>query len=129
MMISRTAACLAGVLGGLSWLARLVLDQLDPGIAAGDWGIALHWAGGVWLALAAATGGARLARAGALWLRLVLAVAALLLAWIAWSLADRTFDDLLAEGILGALVAALSAALYFRPDHRAKRRASSHVAG
>ncbi|MFN8193156.1 MAG: hypothetical protein U0R80_02630 [Nocardioidaceae bacterium] len=128
-MISRTAACLAGVLGGVSWLARFVLDKVDPGLASGDWGVALHWAGGVWLALAAATGGARLVKAGTVWLRLVAAVGAVCLAAIAWSLADQVFDDLLAEAAIGVLVAAVSGLLYFRPDSRARRRASAGAAG
>ena len=39
------------------------------------------------------------------------------------------FEGTARAGAIVALSAALSAALYFRPDHRAKRRASSHVAG
>lgn len=128
-MISRAAACLAGVLGGLAWLARWLLDELtDGGFATGDWGIALLWAGGVWLALAAATGGARLVRKGTVWLRLILAVSAVLLAGVAWSLVDQMIDnDVFAEGMIGVVVAALSALLYFRPDDRARRRADGHV--
>lgn len=122
-MISRAAASFAGVLGGLAWLLRFALDKLSDGFATGDWGVALLWAGGVWLALAAATGAARLVRKGTVWLRVILAVSAVLLAWVLWSLADQMFPDVLAEGVIGLVVAVASAVLYFRPDRSSHRSA------
>ncbi|MFT3872940.1 MAG: hypothetical protein QM714_09895 [Nocardioides sp.] len=125
-MVSRAAACLAGFLGGLSWLLLLGLDRVKPSITDGDWGVALQWAGGVWLALAAATAAARLVRSGTVWLRAIVAVSAVLLAVIAWSLATGAVDRRLAEGVIGGVVAVVSAVV-FRRSSSAKRWADAEA--
>lgn len=110
-------------------MARFVLDKVAPDLAAGDVGVALHWAGGVWLALAAATGGARLVRANLWWLRLIAAVGALALAAIAWSLADENLPDLTAEAGIGAVAVVLSAVLFLRTPGSTHRGTGHGTAG
>ncbi len=125
-MVSRAAACLAGFLGGLSWLLLLLLDRVKPSLADGDWGVALQWAGGVWLALAAATAAARLVSSGTVWLRAIVAVSAVLLAVIAWSLATGAVDRRLVEGVVGGVIAVVSAVV-FRRSSSAKRWADAEA--
>ena len=68
-MSLRTVALVSGVVGGLCWLALLVLDQAGsgrPGLHD-----ALHWAGLVLLAVAMVGFGASLVSSSALWLRVI----------------------------------------------------------
>ena len=113
-MISRTAACLAGVLGGLCWVARYVLSATDLVAAGGQVGTALRWAGATWLLLAVISAGARLARASAVWLRVVLGVAVVLLAFIALSLLYPATGRLLGDAIFGAVSALTAGFLWVR---------------
>ena len=109
-MISRTAACLAGVLGGLCWVARYVLSVTDVAAAGGQVGTALRWSGATWVLLALVSGGSRLARASAVWLRVLLGVAVFLLAIVALSLLYPVTGRLRGDALFGA-VAALTAGL------------------
>jgi len=127
-MISRTTAALSGVLGGLCWIARYVLDSLGVTPWGGDLAAILWWAGGTWLALALMSAGAGLARKSALWLRALIAVAVLLLALVALSLAYPAFSRLLVDAVFGGLVALTSLiALARRPGPGAGNHTGNHT--
>lgn len=113
-MISRAAASLAGVLGGLCWLARYLLDRFGVVSASGDVGMVLLWLGATWLVLALVSGGVRLARAQAVALRLLLGVVAAVLGWVVLSLAYALLPDRLAEAVVGTVVAVASLVVYLR---------------
>ena len=105
-MISRTAAALSGVLGGLCWIARYVLSTLDVIDPDGSVGVALKWAGATWLLIALAGAGISLVRRAPVWLRVVLGVAVPMLALVFLSLAYGAMDDLLAEALFGTVILA-----------------------
>lgn len=103
-MISRTAACLSGVLGGLCWILRYALTATDVIAANGNAEVVLKWAGATWLLLALAGAGIGLVRRAALWLRIVLGVAVPLLALVLLSLAYGVMDRILADAVFGAVI-------------------------
>ncbi len=113
-MISRTAACLAGIVGGLCWIARYALDALDLVSADGTTGEVLLWAGGTWLLLALAGAGVGLVRRAPIWLRIVVGVATPLLGLVLLSLTYEWLDTVLANAIFGAILLAGSLVLLLR---------------
>lgn len=105
-MISRTAAALSGVLGGLCWIARYVLSTLDVIDPDGSVGVALKWVGATWLLIALAGAGISLVRRAPVWLKVVLGVAVPMLALVFLSLAYGAMSDLLAEALFGTVILA-----------------------
>jgi hypothetical protein len=124
-MISRTAGCLAGLLGGLCWIARYLLDSFDVSAPDSNTGIALLWVGGTWLLLALAAGGVALVRRAPLWLRVLVGAATALLGVVLLSLLYGPLDKLLADALFGGVVAAGSLLLLLRG--RRARTEPSHV--
>ena len=100
-MTPTTLARLAGVLGGLCWLARAVLDDGDGPTSLID---ALHWGGLALLALALLGIGAGLVT-GLPALRVVVAICLVLLAWAVLEFLHDQYADRGVDGALGLLVA------------------------
>ena len=95
----------AGVVGGLCWIARALLDNGDGTGAAVD---ALHY-GGLGLLVIALLGiGAGLA-SGLLALRAVVAICLVALAWAVTSFLHHQYSDRAVDGILGGLMVAYCA--------------------
>jgi hypothetical protein len=99
-MTATTLARGAGVLGGLCWLARAVLDDGDGPRSLID---ALHWGGLALLALALLGIGADLVT-GLPALRVVVAICLVLLAWAVLEFLHSQYDDRWVDGILGGLI-------------------------
>lgn len=99
----RTAVLLSGVVGGMSWLVRTVLDRVDVGVGLDP---ALHWVGLLLVATALCGYGAGLV--SATWLRLVVGVAFPVLVWSVLEVFDPGTDPSLADGALGLVVAAVA---------------------
>jgi hypothetical protein len=131
-MTPTTLARVAGVLGGLCWLARAILDDGDGPTSLID---ALHWGGMALLALALLGIGADLVT-GLVALRVVVALCLVLLAWAVLEFLHSQYDDRWVDGVLGLLMALYCVAgLAYRRRHphevapRAPRRSSgSHAA-
>lgn len=119
-MISRGAASLAGVLGGLSWVARYLLERFDVVNVGSDISVVLFWLGATWLVLALMSGGARLVREQAIALRLLLGVVGALLGAVVLSLAYSAMPDRLAEAVVGGLLAIASLVVLGRAKGRAE---------
>ena len=131
-MTPTTLARVAGVLGGLCWLARAILDDGNGPTSLID---ALHWGGLSLLALALLGIGADLVT-GLVALRVVVAICLVLLAWAVLEFLHNQYDDRWFDGILGLLIALYCVAgLVFRHrrphdrEPRERRRYSgSHAA-
>ena len=117
-MDPRTYARTAGLLGGLSWVVRFVLDLNGSGTGiAAD---VLWWAGLVLLAVALAALGASLVSRSALWLRVIVGVAFPLLVWSVLEVLNPAGDQEAVDGIFGALAAVVAVVglLRSRPPRR-----------
>jgi hypothetical protein len=128
-MLSRTPACLSGVLGGACWVARYVLD--DNGVVAANdqLGTALRWAGLTWIALAVFAAGAGLVSRSAIALRIVVGICVLLLAATALSLLYPVTGRLAGEALFGAAAILVSVPVYWLGRRRAHpAHHGSHVA-
>lgn len=92
-MDPRRIASTAAVLGGLAWLARVVLVWMSVD-QTGDAGVpgALFWAGLAALALGLAAGGYTLVETAPLWLRGVVTIAVPLLVFMIWVLLGQAID-------------------------------------
>jgi hypothetical protein len=124
-------ARVAGVLGGLCWLGRALLDDGDGPASAID---ALHWGGAALLVIALLGIGAGLV-SGLIALRVVVAICLALLGWAVLEFLHQQYDDRWVDGILGVLMALYCVAgLVFRRrrpagEPRERRRSSgSHAA-
>ena len=101
-MSLRSVATAFGLVGGLCWVARILVESE-----------VLEWAGFVLLGVAAAVAGAALVSSSALPLRLLVAVAFPLLVWSVLELlrdagADRTIDALFgAAAVVVSIVAVI----------------------
>lgn len=102
----RTVTAGAGVLGGICWLARLVLDVADVG--DGTPVDVLHWAGLVLIAVAMAGVGAGLV-GREVWLQAVVAVAFPLLVWSVLEVLHPAGDPAVIDGVFAVLVLAICA--------------------
>ncbi len=125
-------ARVAGVLGGLCWLGRAILDDGNGPTSVID---ALHWGGAALLAIALLGIGAGLV-SGLVALRVVVAICLALLGWAVLEFLHQQYDDRWVDGVMGVLMALYClAGLAFRRRHpgdgepRAPRRSSgSHAA-
>ena len=124
-MDPRTYARAAGLLGGLSWVARFVLDLNGSG--AGTPSDLLQWVGLVLLAVALAALGVSLVSRSALWLRVIVGVAFPLLVWSVLEVLHPGSEPAAVDGVFGALVAVVAAAglLRSRPPRR-RTKAGAH---
>ena len=118
-------ARVAGLLGGVCWVLRAVLDELDASSAAID---ALHWGGLALIALALVGLGAELVSSSATWLRVIVAICVpLLVASVLEALRQGVADRWVAGGF-GVLLAAYCAVGLARTRaRRARRTHGSHA--
>ncbi|MCW2845094.1 MAG: hypothetical protein JWN22_3010 [Nocardioides sp.] len=113
----------SGLVGGLCWLARFVLDRNGSGAAgAVD---ALHWAGLVLLAVALVAAGAGLVSSSATWLRAIVGVALPLLVWSVLGVVHPAGDAETIDGLFGLGMAVLSVAGLVRGRSRRGHRSRS----
>jgi hypothetical protein len=101
----RALGPVAGLLGGLCWVARWVADLTGT---AADWADAASWVGLGLLAVALAVVGAGLVSRSALWLRLIVAVAFPLLVWSIYSVVRGEGSTVALDGAIGLLAVVLS---------------------
>ena len=95
-------ARVTGLLGGLCWVARAVLDGLDAPSEAID---ALHWGGLALIAISLVGLGAELVSSSATWLRVIVAICVPLLVWSVLEAVRQGVADRWVEGGFGALLA------------------------
>jgi threonine/homoserine efflux transporter RhtA len=126
-MISRTPACLSGILGGACLVARYVLDDAGTVAADGQVGTALRWAGLTWLALAFFAAGVGLTARSMLALRLVVGVCVALLGYTALSLLYPATGELLGDAVFGGVTILASLVVWWRGRGRRGRPHGSHV--
>jgi hypothetical protein len=111
-MSTKTLVRIAGVLGGLSWLGQVAVNDYD---AASDAANALYWGGAALIVVALVGLGAGLV-SGAAWLRLVVGLCVPLLVWsIVEILHAETSDDIV-DGGLGLALALICAAALLGDD-------------
>ena len=102
----RTIARLSGLLGGLTWVVRWVLDLTG----AGDEAMldAFYWGGLALLGVAMAGYGAGLVSRSAVWLRAIVAVAFPLLVWSVIEVLHDAGNPEAIDGVVGVALLALS---------------------
>ncbi|NYD40573.1 hypothetical protein [Nocardioides panaciterrulae] len=120
-MDPHTLTRLAGLVGGLCWLARLLLDLAGHG--AGAAAGALYWTGSLLVAVALIGAGAALVSSSASWLRAIVGVAFPLLVWSVLGVLHNAGHPQTIDGVAGLLVAGTAAAglARSRPDRNADR--------
>ena len=124
----RTAAALAGLLGGVAWIAAFVLDKMDragPADIAAGIGLVL-------LAVAAVAAGAGLVSRSASWLRVVVAICFALLVWSVLQVLSDGINERLVQGLAGLVGAVVGLVVLARkpaPVHAsvASRSRGSHA--
>jgi hypothetical protein len=125
----RTAAALAGLVGGLAWIVAFVLDKTDhagPGDFVAGLGLVL-------LAVATVAAGAGLVSRSATWLRVIVAICFALLVWSVLQVLSDGIDERLVQAAAGLAAVAIAGAVLSRrprpvqepvvqsPGHRARR--------
>ncbi len=121
----RMSARVAGVLGGVCWVGRAVLDELGAPAAAVD---ALHWGGLALIALALIGIGAGLVSSSALWLQVIVAICLPALVWAVLETLRIEVADRWVEGVFGALLAAYCLlGLVLRRPRPARRPHGAHA--
>ncbi len=115
-----TLTRLAGIVGGLCWLARLLLNL--GGHGAGSAAGALYWTGALLVAVALAGAGAALVSSSATWLRAIVGVAFPLLVWSVLGVLHNAGDPEKVDGVAGVVVAATATVVLARsrPDRDAR---------
>ncbi len=110
----RTVTMVSGVLGGLLWLLRLVVDLVssDSGTVLD----VLQWAGLVLLAIALAGLGAGLV-GRELWLQVIVAIAFPLLVWSVLEVLHPAGDPEIIDGVFGAAMIAICARRLLEKRH------------
>ena len=103
----RTSTMVSGVVGGVCWLVRLVLDL--AGTDDGTLVDVLEWGGLALVGIALAAIGASLVGKSELWLRAIVAVAFPLLVWSVLEVLRQAGDPAVVDGILGVVVLAVCA--------------------
>jgi len=102
-----TLTRLAGLAGGLCWLARLLL--FIAGHGSGFGASALFWLGSMLIGAGLVGAGASLVSSSATWLRLIVGVAFPLLVWSVLQVVHDVADPRAVDGVLGVVFAALAA--------------------
>lgn len=113
-MVPRRIASIGAVVGGLAWVARVLLSWLDDGSTDGGLATAMFLVGALALVVASAAAGYTLVEHAPLWLRVVVVVALPLLLIALFAAVDDAVRTLTSEdgwvrGNLTVLVAALIA--------------------
>jgi hypothetical protein len=118
-------ARLAGLLGGLCWLVRLLLDLAGHG--TGGLADLLHWVGLLLVAVALVGMGAALVSTSGTWLRAVVGVAFPLLVWSVLEVLHEAGNPRVIDGVVGLAVAVASgvALTRDRPKKEPPRRRST----
>lgn len=124
----RTIARLTGVLGGLCWVVRWVLDLTGTGDGLLD---VLQWAGLALLGVSLAGYGAGLVSRSAVWLRVIVAVAFPLLVWSVLEVFRDAGDPVLVDAVVGGGVLLVSAVGLARgggpePEDQPRRAHGAH---
>lgn len=101
----RTVTLVSGVVGGLCWLARLVVDLIGPD--GGSVADVLQWAGLALVAIALAALGAGLVGKSELWLRVIVAIAFPLLVWSVLEVLHPAGDPEIVDGVFGVVMVAV----------------------
>ncbi|GAA2137528.1 hypothetical protein GCM10009844_04660 [Nocardioides koreensis] len=123
-----TLARLAGLVGGLCWVARFVMDL--GGSGTGVVADGLYVVGAVLLAGALVAAGAGLVSTSAIWLRAIVAVAFPLLVWSVLEVLHEGGNPRAVDGAFGAVVAVVAAVQLTRSRpkrERPTRRAGAHA--
>ncbi|MBB6628566.1 hypothetical protein H5V45_14670 [Nocardioides sp. KIGAM211] len=122
-----TVARGSGLLGGLCWVVRLVLDLAGSGTGGAADG--LYWVGLVLLAVGLAGMGAGLVSTSATWLQAIVAVAFPLLVWSVLEVLHPAGNPRVIDGVLGLVVAGAAVQRLLRDRRRreARRRAGAHA--
>jgi hypothetical protein len=116
-----TLARVAGILGGLCWMGRAILDDGNGPTSAID---SLHYAGLALLIIALLGIGAGLV-SGLVALRVVVAVCLLALAAAVVSFLHQQYDDRSVDGILGGLMVVYCVIGILARRSRARERAGA----
>ena len=122
----RALACACGLLGGVVWVARLVLD--GGGVADG-----LYWAGLVLLFVALLGLGTTLVSKGAVWLQAIVGIAFPLLVWSVVETLHQAGDPVVVDAVVGIVIAGVCAVALRkelgreRPPRPPKRTAGAHA--
>ena len=121
----RTAASIAGALGGLLWVARLVLDLAGAADSTLD---LLHLSGGLLLIVAYIGFGAGLVGSSAHWLQAIVGLCFPALVWSVLVMVEGDHPELV-DGIFGLGTVAASAVVIARERRRRPppRRAGAHA--
>jgi len=98
-----TLARLAGLVGGLCWVARLVVG------GGGAVGGGLYYLGALLVAVALAAAGAGLVSTSATWLRAIVGVAFPLLVWSVLEVLHQNGNATTIDGVVGLVVAVVAA--------------------
>ena len=118
----RTITMVSGVVGGVCWLVRLVVDLAGSG--DGVLVDALEWGGLVLVGVALGALGAGLVGKSELWLRAIVAVAFPLLVWSVLEVLRPAGNPAVVDGLLGVVVLATCARRLSQGDGpRTERRA------
>jgi hypothetical protein len=121
-------ARVSGLLGGVCWVARMVLDR---GGSEGGMVDVLHWVGLVLLFVALVGFGTTLVSKGAVWLQAIVGIAFPLLIWSVVEVLHRAGDPVVLDAVVGILIAGFSLLALGRSrggDERPPRRhAGAHA--
>jgi hypothetical protein len=102
-----TISRLAWLLGGLCWVARMLLFLAGSGSGLGA--SALFWLGSLLIGAGLVGAGANLVSSSATWLRLIVGVAFPLLVWSVLQVIHDIADPRAVDGVLGLVFAVLAA--------------------
>ena len=125
-MSHKTLIRLAGVAGGLCWLAQAAVNGYDAAENAVN---ALYWGGGVLILVALVGMGAGLV-SGAPWLRLVVGLCVPLLVWSILSILHAEAPDSVVDGGFGLALALICSASLLggaSKDEHAPARGGAHA--
>lgn len=124
-----TLARLAGLVGGLCWAARFVMDL--GGSGTGMVGDGLYVLGLLLLVVALVAAGAGLVSTSATWLRVIVAVAFPLLVWSVLQVLHEGGNAQVIDGVFGLAVAGISVVQLVRSKPKrqppSRRRAGAHA--
>ena len=123
----RAIARWAGLVGGLAWLTRYLLDLAGAGQSILS---VLYWLGLVLLFAAMASMGAGLVSSSATWLRAIVAVAFPLLVWSVLEVLHPSGNAYAIDGVFGLLAAVIAAVPIAKAPRERRprtRSAGAHV--
>ncbi len=107
----RVVATTTGLVGGATWLTNAFVDAS-----------VLHWGGAVLLLVALAAAGAGLVNKSTAWLRAIVTVGLAALTWSVLEVVRDSADDLLVDGLAGAVAVLVSVVAFLRRPHAGSHR-------